>query len=830
MLTAMVWGAKLGKSSGFPAIEVRPRPPAASNPRLGSPSTNLDEICESTKRPRTQDKEACVAPVSTSALDLSDHGPPERSPAKKPRANSPGASSGTRGRRQHKCSICSNLFARAEHLIRHERSHRKERPFCCVHCNATFTRKDLVKRHLARNHPDLLPPTKPGSIDAADKNEPTATAEERPSTIDQVPSPTTTILPQMENRSQASAPEIGGLETDQNGKQMSTTIVPVLTDQPTTHHSLEYFDFENMMIEMSGDQLLLQTPSPMNGNLNDDPNTSMQFLLDLPSLNQLSSHLPGAELGRSMAEIAELPPNADDGLELETDPAQFINLTQPDGYSSSFSISERKRRLIVQDTENVFSLARVPDTFVMPSCMGLERYITAFFDAYLIHAPCVHVPTFKAEMTQPSLLLAMAAIGAIYHEEKDVATQLHRAARLSILNQMERTSFTSKGRPTWILQSLLFTMVFGVWRDDFDAVQEALAFESNLAHIVRYVNSSDGSWVADTQDLCLSWEEWIELESAKRTKFAIYTFFNDLTMAYNVPPVLTNSEIEMDLPCHDSTWTADSAMLWATHRTTSTVFFQSTLRNLMSGSDAQSTGCTTFGCHVILSALLQQIWQSRQAESHSEDFRACGKLEAALESWQLMAAKSEPEGSSGTKWKSALSYDSVAMLRLAYVMLCVDISRLKTVICRQDVQEIAQAMSSHYSNTPRSRIASKAALFAIHAFRRIVKAGVNVVARRGFLDVSPQSYLSWFDCCLFVSKWLQMLESTQHARPLTRDEQRTHNLVRRTLCEANSACILSTEPLPAQVMNMWATVFTRHETWGIVSVMGSAMQMYARRN
>jgi len=203
----------------------------------------------------------------------------------------------------------------------------------------------------------------------------------------------------------------------------------------------------------------------------------------------------------------------------------------------------------------------------------------------------------------------------------------------------------------------------------------------------------------------------------------------------------------MDLPCHDSAWTADSAMSWATHRTTSTVSFQSTLRSLMSGSHAQSIECTTFGCHIILSAFLQQIWQSRQAASHSEDFPGSGKLEAALESWQLIAAKSEPEGSSGTKAKSALSYDSMAMLRLAYVMLCMDISRLKTVICRQDVQGIAQAMCSHCSDIPRSRIASKAAFFAIHAFRRIVKAGINVIARRGFLEVSPQSYLSWFDCC-----------------------------------------------------------------------------------
>lgn len=747
MLTAMIWGSKAGKSSGFPAIEVRPRPLAASKTKLRSPSSSLNETCDNPNRPliRGRDSDDLVS-LSNPVLDSSGiDGTSGRSPAKKPRATSPEVSSGTRTRRQHRCSICSQLFARAEHLIRHERSHRKERPFSCAHCNATFTRKDLVKRHVARNHPDILPLARSTNSDIADKSESIAMPQAGSSTMGEVSSPTAR---QTMDISQMSPLERERRENSQAVAEVTDALPPIANEQSTTQQSLEYFDFDSIMREMNGTQLLLHTPSAFDGGVNDDPNTSISFLFDLPSMNHLSPNASGVEMSRLPATSTEQSSSTED--DLDTDPAQFINLVKSDATQGSFSISERKRNLIIADTEHSFSLAKIPDTFVMPSCMGLERYITAFFDAYLIHAPCVHVPTFKAEKAEPSLILAMASIGAIYHEEKDVATQLNRAARLSILNQMERTSFTSKGRPTWILQSLLFTMVFGVWRNDFDAVQEALAFQSNLAHIVRYVNSPGGCWVGDTQDLSLSWEAWIELESAKRTKFVIYTFFNDLTMAYNVPPVLTNSEIEMDLPCHDSTWTADSAVSWATRRTSSTVYFQSTLRNLISGSEVRSLECSTFGCHIILSALLQHIWQTRQAASPSEDFPGSGKLEAALESWQLIAARSEPSGSIETEWKGALSYDSMAMLRLAYIMLCVDMSRLKAVICRQEVQGIAQAISSQYCAAPRSRIVSKAALFAIHAFRRVVKAGINFVAKRGFWNISPQCYLSWFDSCRFA--------------------------------------------------------------------------------
>ncbi|KAH8821989.1 hypothetical protein F5884DRAFT_868256 [Xylogone sp. PMI_703] len=58
-------------------------------------------------------------------------------------------------KRNHKCTMCPHIFARAEHLIRHERLHRNEKPFCCDHCEAQFSRKDLKKRHMLKYHPEL---------------------------------------------------------------------------------------------------------------------------------------------------------------------------------------------------------------------------------------------------------------------------------------------------------------------------------------------------------------------------------------------------------------------------------------------------------------------------------------------------------------------------------------------------------------------------------------------------------------------------------------------------------------------------------------------------
>ena len=355
-----------------------------------------------------------------------------------------------------------------------------------------------MKRHLAHNHPELSLTTKPATAESAgDCNAPGSAQDDS----NQGSSPNETTLPQLGIPSQSSHFESEAPQGDQELGRLADLEGDIVSGHQMQGNSLDHFDFESLLRDMNGGQLLLHTPSALAGVLGDDPNTGLHFAFDSPILSQ-PPQIALIEPNESFANDT-VPAVASKPDILETDPAQFIYILKPDGGFSLFSISESKRDLIVKDTEAVFSLARVPDTFRVPSCMAMERYITDFFDTLLVHAPCIHVPTFRTEHAQPSLILAIAALGAQYHEEKDMAVQLHRAARLSILNQMEKTSFTSKGRPTWILQSLFFTMAFGVWQSDFDAVQESLAFQSNLGHIVRYVSYPGARWVDDTHDISL---------------------------------------------------------------------------------------------------------------------------------------------------------------------------------------------------------------------------------------------------------------------------------------------------------------------------------------
>ncbi len=46
------------------------------------------------------------------------------------------------------CGICKAEYARADYLIRHVRSHTRQRPFVCSVCAKGFGRQDLLKRHM----------------------------------------------------------------------------------------------------------------------------------------------------------------------------------------------------------------------------------------------------------------------------------------------------------------------------------------------------------------------------------------------------------------------------------------------------------------------------------------------------------------------------------------------------------------------------------------------------------------------------------------------------------------------------------------------------------
>jgi hypothetical protein len=59
----------------------------------------------------------------------------------------------------YQCGTCKKTYNRADHLIRHVRSHTHEKPYVCEVCGKGFARPDLLKRHAAGHEDNGKSPT-----------------------------------------------------------------------------------------------------------------------------------------------------------------------------------------------------------------------------------------------------------------------------------------------------------------------------------------------------------------------------------------------------------------------------------------------------------------------------------------------------------------------------------------------------------------------------------------------------------------------------------------------------------------------------------------------
>ncbi|CAG8400546.1 unnamed protein product [Penicillium salamii] len=71
-------------------------------------------------------------------------------PNESPKLDYPSTDSHTKNQDGYfQCGFCKRHYNRADHLIRHVRSHTREKPYVCDVCDKGFARPDLLKRHAA---------------------------------------------------------------------------------------------------------------------------------------------------------------------------------------------------------------------------------------------------------------------------------------------------------------------------------------------------------------------------------------------------------------------------------------------------------------------------------------------------------------------------------------------------------------------------------------------------------------------------------------------------------------------------------------------------------
>ncbi|KAF2264965.1 hypothetical protein CC78DRAFT_600945 [Lojkania enalia] len=547
-------------------------------------------------------------------------------------------------------------------------------------------------------------------------------------------------------------------------------------------------------------------------------------------------------------------------------------------YLAEISIDDRQR---IMDKLGEF-LTVVSSDFRLPTRLALCRYITAYINGFHEHMPFLHIPTMSVDSCSIELLLAIAAVGAQYTFEGEKGVELFNASRAIATYRIRRrdarlveshhreesersssrdndnVSFTRSPRASSIVgplglppesetspigedlmqtaQALLLLMALCTWAKHKEILREALAIQSILATLIR----DDGLHSEPLHD-DLSWYNWIRRETTKRTKFIVYGFSNLHCIVYNIPPFLLTSEVKLTLPCSAAQFKAPTEAAWkeAKKKSPPEIQFQDAIQRLFSKNGRDITEWnSSAGNYALIHALIQHIFFLRQVtrcrfdgpgELSSEDVAS---LENALRNWQI-GWKHNPESSLDPMSPNGpVAFNSTALLRLAYIRLYVDTAG--RALDTRDPALIANAFRDGPAIKRSSKI-TRAVLHSAHALSIPVKIGYRLVAKTQSFIWSIQHSLCTLECAYLMSKWLEALSVPNPEPPVTEDERRITSIVKSMLDETEFAVPAGipaespayTKYLSAGVLRVWATIFKGAQTWAIVDVIGSALNLYA---
>lgn len=311
------------------------------------------------------------------------------------------------------------------------------------------------------------------------------------------------------------------------------------------------------------------------------------------------------------------------------------------------------------------------------------------------------------------------------------------------------------------IQALFLLVAVGTWASR-TLLRESLTVRSWLALLVQEAGLTN----PNTSDPNLTWEDWIKAESEKRTKCLIYCFFNLHCIAYDIPPLIVSTKMEISLPQTAKEWRAPTAWEWAEirrHNPPTEIMFLDALKRLFNKNSSiqkQYPPTSSLGNYILITAISQQIFFLRQTTAisvpgipknglRSNDIE---DLSNALKSWQANWERTPESSLDPTGPNGPVAFNSTALLRFAFIRLHSDLGPSKYLETR-DPHKIAGAFKEYPPVSRGGRI-GKAVLQAAHALSIPIKIGVAFVARTQTFSWSIQHSLCNLECAFLLSEYL----------------------------------------------------------------------------
>ncbi|KAJ5456089.1 uncharacterized protein N7458_004353 [Penicillium daleae] len=487
--------------------------------------------------------------------------------------------------------------------------------------------------------------------------------------------------------------------------------------------------------------------------------------------------------------------------------------------------------------------------FALPSRHVLSRFLGGYFNAFHDHFPFLHIPTFEPGEVSVEFFLAMMSLGARYTRELEISIDFFKAAKTIAFerirkhredrpaktfdqNKWRSSNATSrrlsnrrdplpwidgKGHVVEMIETVLLLVAVTTWSEPGSA-SDALLIRGVLDSLIRDEEILH-AYATPPGD----WKGWICHENLKRTIFVAFCFLNIHTIAFDVPPLLLVSEVGLDLPCSEREWRAESETEWKNIRETAGQKCQDFRRAFaclfVDGNEQPEEsrldhgGFSSLGGCALVHALIQQIWLIRN--SRLPHLRQSGiglsademnSFEVALKRWAVYWERNQESSMDPLSPYGPVAFTSVALLRLAYIRLNVDLGPIRC-LSSWDPHLIAQSL---HESPPIQRCEklTRAALHCAHALSIPVKLGLNHIAQTQVLYWSNQHALCSLECAVLLAKWLEAVTATDVSPSLTPAEERLLNfviqLVSDTEYKVSQEDIIRKKPLLNAMTTYWS--------------------------
>ncbi|EEQ87101.2 regulatory protein [Blastomyces dermatitidis ER-3] len=616
----------------------------------------------------------------------------------------------------------------------------------------------------------------------------------------------------------------------------------------------------------------MNPPRYNNGDIIGDQRTSTE---DAPSFSNFGSRLPS------------LQPESHDPEDRLGIPDEIAQ-TRP-----AWDVSNQDRQLFIARLEDFAHV--LPKGFVPPSRHALSRFFAGYINGLNEHLPFIHVPTLSVARCPPELSLALAAAGSHYRFENNRGIDLFYASKSILLERLRRRDSRRVPQVPWgfggpspgvhrsrasssisnpgsspfqqpyisavdgatylgedsvaqmeIIRTFLLLTVFASWERHPELLREILALQSTLARLVRDHGLVESTPTSDG----ISWEDWVHREADRRTKLIVYCFFNLHSIMYNIPPLILNSELKLNMPGPAEEWKAPNAAQWRRlhrSRVEGDTSFQEAFMKLFIKSP-QSNGVTPIsplGNYVLIHAIIQQIFFARQlclssplmsgTSLRPEDLSV---LDSSLSAWKA-GWRRTPESSIDPQSPAGpIAFTSTALLGLAYIRLHLDLGPCRNLVTQDPVQ-IARALKESPPVVRNPRL-TMALLHSAHALSIPVRLGIDFVAKTHSFFWSIQHSICSLECAFLLSRWLLAIPATQSDQRLSDHEQKLLLWVKSMMEEtdmvfnmANTGELdfindpLKLKELSIAVVRVWSRTFKGNTSWPIVDLIGSSLEVYA---